>query len=274
MARARELIPNYEQIYRGHPDPEPFYMEGNEVGVLLVHGYTGSPPEMRPIADYLHQRGGYTVSGPLLPGHGTRPQDLQGIRWRQWANAVNYHYRNLAAHCQQVFIGGLSMGGVLSLHQAEALADEPNRKLAGVIALSTPMYVTHWLAPLAPIVKHVVRWRGNHQSMEQKVGVLNKGAVKDVWAYLRTPSHADHQVLLLIKQTRYRLAAVDEPILIIQSRLDPTAPPPSAEIIYNRVSSTDKQLIWLENSSHVITVDNERARVIQAVYDFINARAA
>lgn len=267
---AKRVALDLEVVYRGHPAPAPFYMAGNQTAVLLLHGYSGSPPEMLPVARYLHERGGYTVAGPLLPGHGTRPEDLQRIRWQQWANAVNYAYDKLTAECERVFLVGLSMGGLLSLYQAERLAGETDSKLAGLVALATPIYIDDWRTPIAPLAKHIIRWQGNHNiSMEQKVSVRNKAAVKEIWSYLRTPSHAAHQVLVLIKNVRRHLGVVKAPILVMHSRQDRTAPPPSAQIIYDDVGSADKQLIWLDNSNHVITIDNDRARVIQAVYDFV-----
>lgn len=260
-----------EVVYQGHPAPEPFYFAGSATGVLLVHGYTGSPPEMLPVARYLYARGGYTISGPLLPGHGTQPENLLHIRWQQWANAVNFAYRELSARCERVFLVGLSLGGVLSLYQAEMLADNADSKLAGIVTLATPIYINDWRAPLAPIVKHIIRWQGTqHTSMADKVSVRNKAAVKEIWSYLRAPSHAAHQVLIAIKNTRRHLGVIKTPILIIQSHYDTTAPPPSAQIIFDSVSSTDKQLIWLENSNHVITIDYEREQVLQATYDFIS----
>ncbi len=267
---AKQIV-DREAVYRGHPAPEPFRMAGNGTGVLLVHGYSGSPPEMLPVARYLHERGGYTVAGPLLPGHGTRPEDMQRIRWQQWANAVNYAYANLAAECERVFLVGLSMGGLLSLYQAERLAGDTDSKLVGIVALSTPIYIDSWLVPLAPFAKHIVRWQGSEQrTLEQKISVRDKTAVKELWAYLRTPSQAAHQLLVLIKNVRRNLDLIKAPILIMHSRHDTTAPPPSAQIIFDSVGSADKQLIWLDNSNHVITVDHDRARVLQATYDFIN----
>ncbi|PZS04356.1 MAG: hypothetical protein DLM69_01955 [Candidatus Chloroheliales bacterium] len=267
----RRAILDPEVVYRGHPAPEPFYIAGNQTGVLLIHGYSGSPPEMLPVARYLHERGGYTVVGPLLPGHGTRPEDLRRIHWQQWANAVNYAYANLAAGCERIFLVGLSMGGVLALYQAERLTTDPDRKLAGVVSLAAPMYVNDWRVPFAPFAKYVIRWQGNrYTSLEEKTSVRDKAAVKELWSYLRMPSHAAHQLLVLMKQTRRNLATVSVPLLIIHSRHDTTSPPPSAQIIYDSVASADKQLVWLDNSNHVITVDYERDRVNQAVYDFIN----
>ncbi len=95
------------------PGAEPFRHEGGEVGVLLCHGFTGSPQSLRPWADYLAARG-LTVSLPLLPGHGTRWQDMQLTGWQDWYAEVDRALRELLDRCEQVFVFGLSMGGALT----------------------------------------------------------------------------------------------------------------------------------------------------------------
>ncbi len=100
-----------------HLDPSPFFLEGGSIGVLLIHGFTGSPPEMRLVGDYLHQRG-FTVSGPLLPGHGTTVEDMNRCQWTDWTNHVEKALADLQARCETVFVGGLSMGSLLTLYLA------------------------------------------------------------------------------------------------------------------------------------------------------------
>ena len=89
-----------------HLDPAPFFLEGGPVGVLLVHGFTGSPPEMRLIGDHLHQRG-FTVSGPLLPGHGTTVEDMNRCRWTDWTDHVEQSLADLQARCKRLTRFGL-----------------------------------------------------------------------------------------------------------------------------------------------------------------------
>ena len=104
-------------IYNPQLEGDPFLWEGGPTGVLLIHGYTATTAEVRPLAGILHQQG-YTVAGPLLPGHNTRPEDANRYRWRDWVRAVEESYRQLAAHCQRVIIGGESMGALLALYLA------------------------------------------------------------------------------------------------------------------------------------------------------------
>ena len=104
-------------IYNPQLEGDPFLWEGGPTGVLLIHGYTATTAEVRPLARILHQQG-YTVAGPLLPGHHTRPADANRYRWRDWVRAVEESYQQLTAHCQRVIIGGESMGALLALYLA------------------------------------------------------------------------------------------------------------------------------------------------------------
>ena len=100
-----------------HPwlDPRPFAFEGGKVGVLLIHGFTGAPAEMRPMGKYLAAQG-YTVAGPQLAGHGSHWQTLNRMRWQDWVSSASVALTQLQAHCDQVFVGGLSLGGLITLY--------------------------------------------------------------------------------------------------------------------------------------------------------------
>ena len=104
-------------IHNAHLDGSPFFLEGGPVGVLLVHGFTATPVEVRSLADRLHAQG-HTVAGPLLPGHGTKPEDLNRVRWQDWIDAAEEVYGRLAARSDRVFVGGTSMGAVIALYLA------------------------------------------------------------------------------------------------------------------------------------------------------------
>ncbi len=133
-----------------HLDPSAFFLEGgytgegDRTGVLLIHGYTGSPTEMRWIGDYLHARG-LTVSGPLLPGHGTTPEAMNRCRWTDWTGHVEAALADLRARCTRVFVGGLSMGSLLTLHLAARHPDLPrgdHRYSPAVWTATSKIYLT------------------------------------------------------------------------------------------------------------------------------------
>jgi carboxylesterase len=128
----------------------PFYLPGNSIGVVLTHGITGTPCNMRWLADHLHESLGCTIYAPRLTGHGTHPADMRGVRWEQWYYDVLSAYSLLRERCKKVFVGGLSMGALLSLTLA---AREP---VDGVIAMSTPYEITDWRVPFLPLIKYVL----------------------------------------------------------------------------------------------------------------------
>lgn len=111
-------------------DPSPFTLSGGTVGILLIHGMSSSPTELRFIGDYLHQRG-LTVSAPLLPGHGTTIDDLHRQRWQEWTHHVETAFADVKRRCDSVFVAGISLGSLLTLYLA---AHNPD--LAGAIVFS------------------------------------------------------------------------------------------------------------------------------------------
>lgn len=136
------------------PGAEPFRHEGGKVGVLLCHGFTGSPQSLRPWAEYLAARG-LTVSLPLLPGHGTRWQDMQLTGWQDWYAEVDRALRELLDTCDRVFVFGLSMGGALTLR----LAAKHGESISGIVLVNPVNKIHDPMAVTLPVVKHFVRSR-------------------------------------------------------------------------------------------------------------------
>src|SRR5712692_8608567 len=134
MPDAQPLMTNRYPILRG---AEPFYFKGDSVGCLLIHGFSGSPWEMRWLGEQL-AADGYTVLGPLLAGHGTTPEDMNTTRWPDWYASVVAGYRQLREECEQVIAIGLSLGGALALHLA---AHEP---VDGLVLMATPLHIRDW----------------------------------------------------------------------------------------------------------------------------------
>ena len=247
-----------------HLDPSAFYLEGGPTGVLLVHGFTGSPPEMRLVGDHLHRRG-YTIAAPLLPGHGTNIEDMNSRHWPEWTGCVQDALASLESHCDKVFVGGLSMGAVLALYLA-ALHPE----LAGVIAYSPAVMVADRLIYLTPILKHLIpqKPKSGQSNLTDPVAELR------LWSYEENPLRAAHELLKLTRQVRRMLPQVTCPLLVIHSTLDTTIHPQSAQFTYERAGSTDKELVTLHNSGHCITVDSEWEAVAEKTNQFIQAHRA
>ncbi len=244
-----------------HLDTSPFFLEGGPVGVLLIHGFTGSPPEMRLIGDYLHQRG-LTVSGPLLPGHGTTVEDMNRRKWTEWTEHVEQALTDLQTHCETVFVAGLSMGSLLTLHLT---AHQPD--LPGAILYSPAVIVADRLIYLTPVLKYLIR----KQPKSGESDLTDPEADLRLWSYEENPVCAAHELLKLIRRVRRLLPQVTCPLLIFHSTLDTAIHPRSAPFTYERVGSPDKKLITLHNSGHCITVDSEWEFVAEQTYEFIQA---
>ncbi|MFQ6099977.1 MAG: alpha/beta hydrolase [Anaerolineae bacterium] len=244
---------------RSRPDPSAFFLGGGPVGVLLIHGFTGSPPEMRLVGDYLHQRG-FTVSGLLLPGHGTTVEDMNRRRWTDWTGHVEQALADLQARCETVFVGGLSMGSVLTLYLA---ARHP--ELPGAVLYSPAVMVGNRLLYLTPVLKHLI----HKKPKSNKSDLTDPRAELRLWHYEEYPVFAAHELLKLNLQVRRLLPQVTCPLLVIHSTLDRDIHPKSARLTYERAGSADKELITLHNSGHCLTVDSEWEFVAEKTYEFI-----
>ena len=241
-----------------HLNPSSFFLEGGSVGVLLIHGFTGSPPEMRLVGDYLHERG-FTVSGPCLPGHGTTVEDLNQRKWSEWTSHVDEAFADLQARCETAFVGGLSLGALLTLYLAAR-----DSKLAGAIAYSPAIMVTDRRSYLVPVLKFLV-----HQVSKPEDDLTDPQARLRLWSYDEYPTSASHELMKFIRQVKRLLPQVNCPLLIIYSTADRDIHPNSAQFTYERVGSTDKELVTLHNSGHVVTVDSEWEFVAEKTYQFI-----
>ncbi|MBN1658868.1 MAG: alpha/beta fold hydrolase [Anaerolineae bacterium] len=247
-----------------HPGPAAYAMDRGPVGVLLIHGYTGSVAETRPMGEYLAARG-LTVRCPLLPGHGTTPEDLQSIYWREWTDEVEASLADLRAHSGQVFIGGLSLGSLLTLWLG---AHHP--EVAGLIAMAPAVKVSNRLMPLTVAARHVLK-RNPMGAMEDDL-VDPEGAGRQ-WSYDELPLWGAGEVYLLQRVVMRALPSIRLPILIFQGRRDVHCAPDAAQILHDKIGSTDKRIVWLETSGHNILVDAERQFVWEESYRWIAQRA-
>jgi carboxylesterase len=239
--------------------PDPFYLTGGSSGVLMIHGFTGSASEMRPVANYLHEHG-FTVSAPLLPGHGTTAEDLNGRHWQEWYEAAEAALLELCTKCNKVFICGQSMGGALTLNLAAHHGD----KISGAILYAPAIYLTDRMSILTPLARYLIKTLPKGPD-----DFVDKEALSLLWSYDVNPIGGVHELLKLIRQTQKILPRVTCPLLIVHSTEDRTIQPRSAQAIYDRVSSTDKEVIMLHKCGHVISLDAEWERVAALTHSFI-----
>jgi carboxylesterase len=225
--------------------------------VLLCHGFTGSPQSLRPWARYLAGQG-LTVSLPLLPGHGTRWEDMALTGWPDWYAEVDRELRALRDRCSRVFVAGLSMGGALALR----LAAKHGEGVEGVIVVN-PANKVHGLSAYAlPVARHLVRTTKGITSDIAKEGVLESG-------YDRVPLHSAHSLRTFLRMIDGELPQVTQPLLLLHSAQDHVVPAADSARVLGRVSSTDVTEILLEQSYHVATLDHDADRIFEESYAFI-----
>lgn len=243
------------------PGAEPFRHEGGETGVLLCHGFTGSPQSLRPWAEFLADRG-LTVSLPLLPGHGTRWEDMQLTGWQDWYAEVDRELRTLRERCTKVFVFGLSMGGALALRLAARHGDAVD----GVVVVN-PANRVHGLAAYAlPVARHFVRTTPGIASDIKKEGGAELG-------YDRVPLHAAHSLRIFFRLVDGGLPQVTQPLLLLRSAEDHVVPAADSARVLSRVSSTDVTETVLEQSYHVATLDHDADRIFEESLAFVDRLA-
>ncbi|CAL9417754.1 Thermostable monoacylglycerol lipase [Streptomyces sp. enrichment culture] len=239
------------------PGAEPFRHEGGEVGVLLCHGFTSTPQSMRPWAEYLAAQG-LTVSVPLLPGHGTRWEDMQLTGWQDWYAEVDRALRELLDRCARVFVFGLSMGGALTLRLAAKHGDA----ISGIVLVNPANKLHDPRAFALPVAKHFIRSTPGIASDIAKPGAHEIG-------YDRVPTRAAQSLRDFLRLVDGDLPQVTQPVLLLHSPQDHVVPPVDSARILARISSTDVTETLLEHSYHVATLDHDAERIFEDSHAFV-----
>lgn len=251
------------------------FQNGSNTAILLLHGLTGSPFEMHQYGKMLSSEG-YDVFCPVLPGHCEDAEGLKGHTWQEWKNFTVNQFDELASKYDKVYISGLCLGAVLAL----AVAQERDN-VAGIIGLSTTLYLDGWAMPwfkfLIPVCLFSVfklfylfpetDTRGiKCEAVRKKIAKMQEksGGALDCYPMLCVV-----ELLKVSAFVRKRIKKVNTPILLLHSVQDDLTSVKSAEFVYNNISSTDKKMIKLEDSYHVMTLDNEKKLVAEKTLEFI-----
>ena len=239
-------------------EAQPFFFEGGEHGVLLIHGFTGSAGHMRLIGEHLRDQG-FTVMGINLPGHATSVDDMANYGWRDWLKASTDAYKELRARCKYVSVSGLSMGGVLTMILAEQ-AD-----LTAAVPISAPMGVQNkamaFAGPASLFMKRVA-WGEDPERQKMLDSRYDHG-------YSGFPTRCAVDLSKLIRMARRNLEKTICPVLIVQSHADETITADSANVIAENVSSTRKEILWLEEVPHVCTISKEHEHIAECMAQFL-----
>lgn len=236
---------------------DPFMAEGGRTGVLVLHGFTGSPASVLPWAEFL-AASGYSVVVPRLPGHGTSWQEMNKTTWLDWYGEVENALLELWSRVDRIFLAGLSMGGALSVRLAERNPD----LVSGLILVNPALIDPHGLIRRTSILRF---FKATLKPTESDIAKPNP----PIHGYGETPLRALYSLSLLLEDIKPRLARIDAPILLFRSVHDHVVPGTNSEAILHEAQSIDKKLVLLENSYHVATLDYDAEIIHQESLAFI-----
>lgn len=242
------------------PGAESFWLPASgPIGCLLIHGFTGAPSELRGLGEHL-QQAGISALGVRLPGHGTSVRDLVTHGRRSWLAAARSGLDELLQHCDQVVLCGMSMGGTIALNVAASSSVE---RLRGLILMGTPVRLLDFHYPPRELLTMLKRWRdwGSPDIRDRSRWPSHIG-------YRSAPVAATIQLIRLVHETWNLLPEVRQPLLVMQSRHDHTVMPINLHWLLNQIGSTEREIVWLDNSYHVITEDYDAPRVAQHAVSF------
>lgn len=240
-------------IEKPHLDGSSFYYPGNITGFLLLHGFTATTAEVRPMAERLKEQG-FTISAPLLPGHDTHPDELNKVHWQDWVQTVRKAYLELRESCDQIWLGGESMGALLCLLTAVEFPE-----VAGLLLF-------------APALELKIKGSKAAYFLQYFKKYFDKGSSKDnlEWkGYNVFPLKGFVQLMKLQKQVRKQLDKVTQPTLVFISKADKRVSVKTGETIINSISSNKKQLIVLEDSPHTMLLGHDKERIIDKAIEFV-----
>ena len=259
------------------PTAEPFFFSASKasshsVGCLLIHGFTGTPKEMRPMGEHLAKQG-YSILGIRLAGHATQPDDMQRSRFADWTASVEDGYQLLRGVADNIYLIGLSMGGILSLLMSTRLDAYPERearRIKGVVAISTPYRLpVDYPAWVFRFASYFMPYR---EKANEPPGAswFDKDAFHEQVSYPQNPMRSVGELSKLLAEMRAALPRVNVPVQLIHSKDDGYVLPENMEHIYaGLVNAPDRQKLYITGSGHVVTRDAARLEVFEAASQFI-----
>ena len=225
------------------PNGEGFTLTGGKIGVLVLHGFTSTPIAIKPWANFFNQQG-FTVSAPLLPGHGSSWQELNETTWQDWYKAVEDSFDEIKSKCERVFIAGFSMGGALALR----LCQIHGNQVEGLILLNTPIHDRRWFMKLVPLAKYLIP--------SIKKGPTDVAAPNPPkHAYGRIPLKAFDSLRQFWRVVERDLYLIDLPIMVAYSINDHSVDPVNSQTIVDNIFSVDIREVVFENSYHNVAID-------------------
>ena len=265
-----------------------YYDAGGNDAVLLIHGLTGTPAEMKPIAKRLVKQG-FSVMCPALAGHCGSAMDLRKSKWQDWYAGIAEAFEALKAKHGRVYVAGLSMGALIAL----LLAREKGSRVDGIGLLSPTFFYDGWNMPhirrrlLLPLViysplRYFMSWRENPpygikcertRAAVHSVLTSRDAKASEKVGIFRTPAVTIHENLRLIRATKNALSGVHSPALIVHSTEDDTASIKNAHYVAARISSGKVETFFVDDTYHVLTLDKRKYDVARRLSDFFKGCA-
>lgn len=259
------LFANPQLLYKEqrHLLNKPFLFEGtSDKAVILVHGWTSTPYELRRLGAFLHERG-YTVSGILLSGHGTTPSDLEKVTWSDWLSDVQKEYIRLKKSHAKVYIGGTSIGANLAL-----LLAQKERNISGIVAMATP-YRMKMEGGALIFAKFLLKLKKKYRRKFYPPTFGLSTTITRLISYQQYPVKSVLEAFAIVSQSRKNLKEVTQPILLMQSTHDHIVAKDSMEKIYAQVGSKIKRKKYVHKAYHTFISDLKNQYVFGDIIDFL-----
>lgn len=240
------------------PEAEPLFIAGNNIGCLIAHGFTGTPQSVRWLGEFLAREGGFTVLVPRLTGHGTTPEEMARSTAEEWIRTLERALETMRRRCDRIFVAGLSMGGTLALYLAAMYPEV----CSGVIVINSPVFLNN------PDFARLAFMADAPATIPGLGADIKCPGVKEL-AYSVVPVPAIRHLYALLGTTRELLPRVICPAQIFQSRHDHIVPPDNGPYILEHIRAREKDLVWLEDSYHVATLDNDKELIATKALEFI-----
>jgi carboxylesterase len=244
---ARTLLPFDPEVVRPWTLGSP-----SRRGALLLHGFAGTPPELRRLGEHM-AASGWRCHAPAMAGHATTPEDMERTTWRDWADSARRALEGLCTECDQVVVAGQSMGGTMGLHLAAG-----DDRIRAVATLAAPVWLSDWRLRLLPVAKHLVRW----SMAGDNVDLFWPEAVHELHSYGRRPMRSIQQLNTFVGVVRRELPLVRQPVLVLHGGRDATIDPRNAaDIERGLVCSADVERHAYTRSGHGMSVDVDREEI-------------
>lgn len=237
--------------------PKPFFFEGGDRAVLLLHGFTGNSADVRMLGRFL-QKKGYSCLAPHYKGHGVPPEELVHTGPDDWWKDVMDAYHELKEKgYEEIAVAGLSLGGVFSLKLGYT------EQVKGIVPMCAPMHIKSEEVMYEGVLDYAREFKKYEQKSEEQIE-------EEMEAFQKTPMKTLKALQNLISDVRSNIDMIYTPTFVIQARNDEMINTESANIIYESIESDQKDLKWYEESSHVITLDKEKEQLHEDVLAFLN----